>query len=30
MHLVCILVAILFSCLFVSHFINPAKFNKKI
>ncbi|KAJ6959107.1 hypothetical protein NC653_037411 [Populus alba x Populus x berolinensis] len=26
MHLVCILVAILFSCLFVSHFINPAKF----
>jgi predicted permease len=26
LHLVCILVAIIFSCLFVSHFINPAKF----
>jgi hypothetical protein len=25
-HLICILVAIIFSCLFVSHFINPAKF----
>jgi len=28
LHLVCILVAIIFSCLFVSHFINPAKFPK--
>jgi len=26
LHLACILVAIIFSCLFVSHFINPAKF----
>ncbi|KAJ6859921.1 hypothetical protein NC651_036291 [Populus alba x Populus x berolinensis] len=26
LHLVCILVAIIFSCLFVSHFINPTKF----
>jgi hypothetical protein len=26
LHLVCVLVAIIFSCLFVSHFINPAKF----
>ncbi|KAG6736481.1 hypothetical protein POTOM_060745 [Populus tomentosa] len=26
LHLVCILVAIPFSCLFVSHFINPTKF----
>jgi hypothetical protein len=26
LHLVCILVAFIFSCLFVSHFINPAKF----
>ena len=26
LHFVCILVAIIFSCLFVSHFINPAKF----
>jgi len=26
LHLVCILVAIIFSCLFVSHFINPVKF----
>jgi len=26
LHLVCILVAIIFSCLFVSHYINPAKF----
>jgi hypothetical protein len=25
LHLVCILVAIIFSCLFVSHFINPSK-----
>jgi hypothetical protein len=28
LHLVCVLVAIIFSCLFVSHFINPAKFPK--
>ncbi|KAJ6859928.1 hypothetical protein NC651_036297 [Populus alba x Populus x berolinensis] len=26
LHLVCILLAIIFSCLFVSHFINPTKF----
>jgi hypothetical protein len=26
LHLVCIFVAIIFSCLFVSHFINPTKF----
>jgi hypothetical protein len=26
LHLVCILVAIIFSCLVVSHYINPAKF----
>ena len=26
LHLVCVLVAIIFSCLFVSHFINPTKF----
>ncbi|KAL9380371.1 hypothetical protein Peur_026029 [Populus x canadensis] len=26
LHLLCFLVAIIFSCLFVSHFINPAKF----
>jgi hypothetical protein len=26
LHLLCILVAIIFSCLFVSHFINPVKF----
>ncbi|KAG6742428.1 hypothetical protein POTOM_053299 [Populus tomentosa] len=26
LHLVCILVAFIFSCLFVPHFINPAKF----
>jgi hypothetical protein len=28
LHLACILVAILFSCLFVSHFVNPTKFQR--
>ncbi|KAL9342976.1 hypothetical protein Peur_063407 [Populus x canadensis] len=28
LHLVCIFIAFIFSCLFISHFINPAKFPK--